>query len=202
MITISGTNADHDVGELTADLSVSGTNSTVRGTIPDGHAVNIDIMGTNADLFIGGKGSLTLSILGTNCTAVVAPEINATIQKSGTNTEIKRESVPEDKKTDGKAETAVSSTNVSVNAGSQVNVTSEGKETSESFNVDNTGTGTPNSTAANDQGSDNQVSSTEIYKRCTNCGFGFSEYNDPEYCPECGVSTTENVDMDTEIYDP
>lgn len=43
---------------------------------------------------------------------------------------------------------------------------------------------------------------TQIYQACSNCEADLSEYDDPQFCPECGTETTAGENALTEIYDP
>lgn len=212
MINLGGTNADHDVGILTTDLSVSGTNATVRCIVPVGEQVTIDASGTNVDLYVGGQGSIVLAIAGTNATAKIAEEIDLTITKSGTNISVVREPITDSELPNLDDDNAITADNCSVDTTSNADITPGIDDSTEGTTHSTDGESKTDSiehidsaisedsdvetaifTTGNDSGTDTQIyegddninNSTDVYTPTDNKGSENNSDHNIANCPSC-----------------
>lgn len=212
MVNLGGTNADHDVGILTTDLSVSGTNTTVRCIVPAGEQVAIDAAGTNVDLYVGGQGSIVLAIAGTNATAKIAEEIDLTITKSGTNISVVREPIADSELPNLDDDNAITADRNSVNTTSNADITAglddltegtthstDGDSKTDSIEridsaiSEDTDVETAIFTTGNDSGTDTQIyegddninNSTDVYTPTDDKGSEKNSDHDIANCPSC-----------------
>jgi len=177
MIRINGTNTVRNLGDLDSDLSVSGTNSTVYASIPSNRSVQIKMTGTNSSIYISGSGRLNLDIEGTNCSAIVSPDIDASISTSGTNSSVHRSTIRENNKISKKMGNNVYSSfsdsnnqSITFDPEISINVTSTNSKT----NYYQDSTGLPNK---------NEKDSLD---KCPSCDKNLNDEKNILFCPFCG----------------
>jgi hypothetical protein len=194
MITVSDTNSDRDIGVLTEDLTVSGTNADVQCAVPHDVSVSINVTGTNATVDIGGLGKASLQISGTNADVILGVKINANTVVTGTNVSVTTNPLPE-------LTQRANSFNVTPTQGLK-RAHSDDHTSIPSIEPDWTSSqqhDEKSDTLAEDtdtvvyEGSPDETGETRVYKGensnladCSHCGATLHKQN-PKYCSQCGA---------------
>lgn len=195
MITVSGTNTDRDVGILTEDLLVSGTNADVRCAVPHGVSISINITGTNPTVEIGGRGEVSLQISGTNVDVTLGVGINANTAVTGQNVSVTTEPLPQlTQRVDGfDAAASEFLENTHYNDNTSIPSIDPQSTAGQQHDEEHEESAGPEETVVYEADSE-ESENTRVYEgedsslvECPQCGATLHDQN-PKFCAQCGTS--------------